>query len=296
MPKFGLLHENLLAEGVIDQAHIHAPEPAADALIGLVHEASYVKQFSSGGLDDRAIKRIGLPWSHALVNRTVTAVGGAVLTASLALDHGLACNLAGGTHHAHADFGSGFCILNDLAVAARWVQEVRGIDRVLIVDLDVHQGDGTARIFASDPSVFTFSMHCGKNFPLRKAKSDWDIDLAAGTGDGEYLRQLQDALPDLMAYFKPGLVLYDAGVDVHQDDRLGYLALTDQGIAQRDRLVITACLEAGVPVAGVIGGGYDQDHARLARRHGILHRVAGQCADASDRYSSTEATVSPEGV
>ena len=212
----------------------------------------------------------------ALVNRTCTAVAGTVLTAKLALDYGLACNTAGGTHHAFPAFGSGFCIFNDLAIASRVLQKNGLVRKVLIVDLDVHQGDGTAVIFQDDSSVFTFSMHCEVNFPGTKQKGDLDVPLRVGMEDDEYLQTLDKFLPDLLSSVKPDLVLYDAGVDPHQGDKLGKLALTDTGLFRREMQVLMACLAGGYPVACVIGGGYSDDAKGLVYRHSLLHRAASQ--------------------
>jgi acetoin utilization deacetylase AcuC-like enzyme len=240
----------------------------------LVHTAEYVDSFLSGSIDSRAMRRIGLPWSEALVERTRAAVAGTLLTARLALEHGIASNTAGGTHHAHPEFGSGFCIFNDLAVAARGLVADGTVERILVVDLDVHQGDGTARALADDPRIFTFSMHSRKNFPFRKQSGDLDVELEDGLSDEAYLRTLEHHLPDLLDDVRPSLVLYDAGVDPHREDRLGRLELTDDGLARRDRFVLERALARGVPVATVIGGGYSSDHRRLARRHTIIHREA----------------------
>ena len=274
MPKFGKVYDYLVHNGIATVDQFHCPNRAPRELLELVHSAAYVDAYCDGTLDVRALRRIGLPWSKALVNRTITAVGGTVMTVDLALQHGLAASCAGGTHHAYADFGSGFCIFNDLAVAARYAQQMGQIARILIVDLDVHQGDGTAAIFADDPAVFTLSLHCGDNFPFRKQKSDLDIDLPVGTEDAAYLRILADTLPDLLTEFRPELVLYDAGVDPHRDDKLGKLALSDAGLAQRDEYVLETIVSRGIPVACVIGGGYDADVERLARRHALMHQAA----------------------
>ncbi|RME64211.1 MAG: histone deacetylase, partial [Caldilineae bacterium] len=228
----------------------------------------------TGRLDSRAMRRIGFPWSPALVTRTCAAVGGTILAARLALSHGVACSTAGGTHHAHRDWGSGYCIFNDLAVAARWVQREGLARRVLILDLDVHQGDGTATIFAGDPTVFTFSMHCAKNFPFRKPPSDLDAPLPVAADDDAYLAALAQHLPRALDAFEPELVLYDAGVDPHREDRLGKLALTDAGLYRRDVTVLEMCRARGVPVATVVGGGYDEDLEKLGRRHTTVHRAA----------------------
>ena len=280
MPKFGILRDLLLADGVAKAGHFHRPTPATHAQLQRVHDADYVSAFVEGRLDRDAVRRIGLPWSAGLVTRTLTAVGGTIRTAELALDHGLACNTAGGTHHAHADFGSGFCIFNDLAVAAADLLARGAVQQVLIVDLDVHQGDGTAALLADEPRAFTFSMHCGKNFPLRKVASDLDVSLEAGLGDRGYLAALARVLPNLLERVEPDLVLYDAGVDPHHDDKLGHLAMTDEGLARRDRYVLECCRQQGVAVACVIGGGYHADHHVLARRHSTIHRVARSVASA----------------
>jgi acetoin utilization deacetylase AcuC-like enzyme len=276
MPKFGKIYDILLSEGIARPGQFNLPPIASRAWLEQVHTTDYVGTFLAGKLEPKAQRRIGLPWSPALVKRTCAAVGGTVLTARLALQYGLACNTAGGTHHAFPDFGSGFCIFNDLAVATRLVQNECLAARVLIVDLDVHQGDGTAVIFQDDPTVFTFSMHCQKNFPFRKQQSDLDIPLPEGLTDAAYLRTLTAHLPALLTNFKPDLVLYDAGVDPHCADRLGKLALSDEGLYQRDKLVLETCLRQGYPVATVVGGGYDKDVSALSYRHVLLHRAANE--------------------
>ncbi|TVR66602.1 MAG: histone deacetylase [Spirochaetaceae bacterium] len=278
MPKFGLVYEMLLAEGIVSTSTVHVPDSADRELLTLVHTEEYVDSILEGTIKPAALRRIGLPWSEGLARRTRRAVGGTLLTARLALEHGLACNTAGGTHHAHPSFGSGFCLFNDLAVAAAALLAEEAVRRILVVDLDVHQGDGTAAAFQADDRVFTFSMHCGSNFPFRKTPGDLDVALPEGLSDDEYLRELESILPDLVnpavPEMAPDLVLYDAGVDVFAGDRLGRLNLTLEGITRRDRFVLETCLAADVPVAAVIGGGYDQDVSALADRHCILHRVA----------------------
>ncbi|MGK7914717.1 MAG: histone deacetylase [Prochloraceae cyanobacterium] len=276
MPKFKLLWELLLAEGIARPEQLHQPQPPAKELIELVHTSEYVRAYCQGTLDTRAQRRIGLPWSSGLVTRTCTAIGGTILTAKLALEYGLACNTAGGTHHAFPNYGAGFCIFNDLAIAARVMQKLGLVKTVLIVDLDVHQGDGTAWIFQEDPSVFTFSMHCEANFPGKKQTSDLDIPLPVGLDDDGYLQILARNLPDLLSQVKPDLVLYDAGVDTHVSDRLGKLALTDTGIYRREMQVLSTCLAGGYPVASVIGGGYAKDLKGLVYRHSLLCRAAAE--------------------
>ena len=274
MAKFGKVYEWLVRDGIAGLDQFYLPERAPEAWLQLAHAPAYITAYSEGTLDERAMRRIGFPWSPALVNRTCTAVGGTVLTAALALQHGLACSTAGGTHHAFYDFGSGFCIFNDLVIAARHLLRQSQVRRVLIIDLDVHQGDGTAALCGAEPQIFTFSMHCGDNFPFRKQQSDLDVELPVGADDKEYLRTLTALLPDLLSEVRPDFIFYDAGVDPHVEDALGKLALTDQGLYQRDTYVLDRCLAQGIPVATVIGGGYQKDLDRLARRHCTVHRVA----------------------
>ena len=281
MPKFQLLCDLLLRDRVISSNQLYQPGSPPTEWIELVHDAAYVQAYCTGGLDTKAQRRIGLPWSESLVKRTCTAVGGTILTAKLALQYGIACNTAGGTHHAFPDYGSGFCIFNDLAIAIKVLQLQGLIRTALIVDLDVHQGDGSAFIFKDDQSVFTFSMHCGVNFPGRKQQSDLDVPLAENTGDDEYLAVLRLHIPRLLSDLQPDIVLYDAGVDVHRDDRLGKLALTNDGVFKRDRLVLEACASSGYPVACVIGGGYGEDMNALIYRHSLLHRAAKSVLAAS---------------
>jgi acetoin utilization deacetylase AcuC-like enzyme len=276
MAKFSQLYELLLADGVVQIEQCHTPQPPPPELIELVHTSEYVQAYCQGTLDVKAQRRIGLPWSPALANRTCVAVGGTILTAQLALTQGLACNTAGGTHHAFPSYGSGFCIFNDLAIASRVLQKFGLVQKILIVDLDVHQGDGTAFIFQEDESVFTFSMHCEVNFPGTKQKSDLDVSLPVGMEDDAYLQTLANYLPDLLSETQPDLVLYDAGVDPHVGDRLGKLALSDTGIFRREMQVLSTCVSSGYPIACVIGGGYSDDLTSLTWRHSLLHRAATQ--------------------
>jgi len=274
MSKFGKLCELLLADSIATPEQIHTPNPPPTEWIQLIHTPDYIQAYCNGTLDPKAQRRIGLPWSPGLVTRTCTAVGGTILTAKLALTHGIACNTAGGTHHAFPSYGSGFCIFNDLAIATRVIQTLGLVQKILILDLDVHQGDGTAFIFQNDPTVFTFSMHCQVNFPATKQKSDLDIPLPVGMDDDAYLQTLAHYLPDILSEVQPDLVLYDAGVDTHACDRFGKLALTDTGIYRREMQVLSTCIAAGYPVASVIGGGYGDDLKALIYRHSLLHRAA----------------------
>ena len=212
-------------------------------------------------------RRIGFPVTPAVARRTLAVAGGTYAAACHALAHGFAANGAGGSHHALPDGGAGYCVTNDLAIAANRLLAEGRVDRILIVDLDVHQGDGTAAIFAGRHEVATFSMHAAKNFPVRKARSTRDVELPDGMGDADYLAILAAELPPLFDAHRPGLVLFQAGVDPHADDRLGRLALSDAGLAARDALVIRACRTRGVPVASTLGGGYAADRMTVARRH-----------------------------
>jgi acetoin utilization deacetylase AcuC-like enzyme len=276
MPKFGKIYEVLVRNGIATPDQFHCPPRASLELLQLAHTPSYVDAYCNGTIDERALRRIGLPWNPTLVNRTCTAVGGTIMAVELALQYGLAASCAGGTHHAHADFGSGFCIFNDLAVAARYARSFLAVHRVLIVDLDVHQGDGSASILADDPEIYTLSLHCGDNFPFRKQTSDLDIELPVGIEDDAYLSVLHETLPSLLDSFRPHLVLYDAGVDPHRDDKLGKLCLTDGGLFRRDAFVLEACASRAISTACVVGGGYDNDIDRLAQRHSLVHQAASE--------------------
>jgi len=277
MAKFRLLHGLLQRQGLASEDQLHQPLPAPRRWLELVHGGRYHQAFARGELSAAEQRRIGLPATAPLVRRTWLAVGGTVLTARLALRHGLACHLAGGTHHAFPDHGSGFCIFNDAAVAARVLLAEGLVQRLMVVDLDVHQGDATAAIFADEPRVFTFSAHCASNFPLHKQRSDLDLPLADGLEDQAYLAAVGDVLPDLLDQQRPELVLYNAGVDPHRGDRLGRLALSSEGLLNRDRLVIDACLRRRIPVATMIGGGYDE-LTPLVERHGLVFRAAAEQA------------------
>jgi acetoin utilization deacetylase AcuC-like enzyme len=232
------------------------PDAATDEMLRLVHTADYVERFVAGSLSAAEIRRLGFPWSPALVERSRRAVGGTVAAARHALVHGTAMNLAGGTHHAFADHGEGFCVFNDVAIAIRLLRGERLIRRAAVIDLDVHQGNGTHAIFAHDADVFTFSMHGGRNYPFEKVAGTLDVDLDDGTEDAEYLRVLEDALPRVLHAAQPDLVLYLAGADPHEGDRLGRMNLTFAGLERRDALVMASCREVGLPVAVVIAGGY----------------------------------------
>jgi acetoin utilization deacetylase AcuC-like enzyme len=240
-----------------------------------MHKYARLALALAADLPPQVERRIGMPVSRAVADRAAAAVGGTLLAARLALVHGLACNTAGGSHHAGPQGGAGFCTFNDVAAASRALLDEGTVGQILVVDLDVHQGDGTAFIFEHEPRVFTFSMHGAKNSPVRRGPSDLDVDLPDRTGDEAYLAELAQRLPGLLAQVRPDLVFYIAGVDPYKDDRLGRLALTAEGLMARDLYVLRTC-RGLAPVAGVIGGGYDDDLDALARRHATLHRAAAQ--------------------
>lgn len=274
MDKFSRLASRLETEGVPGPDGFHRPAFIDVETLRLAHTEDYVRGVIELSLPVEVVRRIGMPNTDSVADRARAATGGTLLAARLALEHGVACNTAGGSHHAAAESGAGFCVFNDVAVAARRLLAEGLIGKALVVDLDVHQGDGTARIFEDDPSVFTFSMHAEKNFPHRKAVSDLDVELADGTGDQAYLEKLEEILPALLGSVRPDIVFFNAGVDPHAEDKLGRLSLTDDGLRRREAYVLGACLSLEIPVVGVIGGGYDADIDRLAARHAILHRTA----------------------
>lgn len=238
---------------------LREPPAADDEALGRVHAPAYIEAVTHGALDAAAQRRIGFPWTPAMVERSRRSAGATMAACRSALVHGIGVNLAGGTHHAHRDFGAGFCVFNDAAVAARTMQVEAGVDRVLIVDLDVHQGDGTAALLDGDATVFTFSMHGRRNFPFRKCASDLDVELDDGTGDAAYLATLRAAMSAVLARVTPDLAIYLAGADPYAGDRLGRLALSKQGLAQRDRMVLGSLRERDVPVAIAMAGGYAED-------------------------------------
>ena len=269
MEKFGLLADYLRETDLLTTSNSFRPAPCRQAWLTSTHCPDYLARFARGKQSHKEQRQMNLPWSAGLVRRTFLAPSGTVLTAQLALQHGIACHLAGGTHHAHYDYASCFCILNDLAIAANVLLAQDAIQRVLIFDCDVHQGDGTAALLANTPGAFTCSIHCERNFPFEKQISDLDVALPDGMGDDDYLAVVMNTLQQALALSKPDIVLYDAGVDVFQGDPLGKLNVTETGIRERDFQVLSELKRRGIPVATVIGGGYDDDRKKLARRHGI---------------------------
>jgi acetoin utilization deacetylase AcuC-like enzyme len=278
MSKYGYLRAALAARGLLSAGGYPAPSPASAGQVALAHEAGYVDRVFGQRLSEREVRRIGLPGTEKVARRARLSSAGTLLAAWLALEHGVACNSAGGSHHAGPDAGAGFCVFNDVAVAIRNLMAQGVPGPVLVIDADVHQGDGTARIFEDDGQVFTFSIHAEKNFPARKARSDLDVALADGTGDAAYLAAFRDGMVRALAAARPKLVFYNAGVDVWGGDRLGRLALTEAGIRARDAHAIAAVRDAGIPFVGVVGGGYDDNPVRLAERHAILFEEAARVA------------------
>jgi acetoin utilization deacetylase AcuC-like enzyme len=272
--KYALIREQLLWQGIAAPADFYEPGLCAEEDILRVHTAEYWHKVRDLQLSAREVRNLGLPQSPQLVRRSLSSSAGTVQSALRALRDGIGMNLAGGTHHAFADRGEGFCVLNDQAIAATHLLAHGLARQILIVDLDVHQGDGTARIFQNEPRVFTFSMHAGANYPLRKEQSDLDIPLALSTGDAEYLTQLSATLEPLVERVQPDFIFFQAGVDVLATDKLGKLALTPVGCQQRDELVLGLCRARGLPVAVSMGGGYSERLADIVDAHCNTFRVA----------------------
>lgn len=275
MRKYGRLAEILAARGLVREGFV-TPEPADPDTIALAHDRTYVEQVITGTVP-RAIERaIGLPVDAGVARRSLASAGGTLLAARLALAHGLAGSTAGGSHHGRRAGGGGFCVFNDVAVAALALRREGTIRRALVIDLDVHQGDGTADCLAGDPDLFTFSMHAEKNYPTDKVPGDLDVGLPDGLGDADYLDALRLHVPRLLDAVQPDLVFYNAGVDPHRDDRLGRLALGDEGLAARDRHVVGEAWRRGIPLVAVIGGGYATDIEALAGRHALVFEAMAE--------------------
>jgi acetoin utilization deacetylase AcuC-like enzyme len=259
MGKYARLRDRLRASGRFDERDFRVPAPATDAEIVRVHCPRYLERVVNGTLDAAAMKAIGFPWSERMVQRSRQSSGATLAAAREALVNGWAANLAGGTHHAFRDRGEGFCVFNDAAIAARAMLAEAGLQRIAIVDCDVHQGNGTAAIFRGDDAVFTFSIHGARNFPFAKEAGDIDIELADGTGDDEYLWHLERGLDETLERARPQLVFYLAGADPYEGDRLGRLKLSKRGLARRDELVLSTLRGRGIPVALSMAGGYAAD-------------------------------------
>jgi acetoin utilization deacetylase AcuC-like enzyme len=267
MAKYARLRERLAASGEFRADEFRVPDAARDAELARAHCPDYIGRVARGALRADEVRRIGFPWSEAMVERSRRSAGATLAAARDALARGWSANLAGGTHHAFRDRGEGFCVFNDAAVAARAMQAEAGLARVAVIDCDVHQGNGTAAILRGDDSVFTFSIHGANNFPFAKEESDLDIELADGTGDDEYLRQLARGLDETLARSRPQLAIYLAGADPHEGDRLGRLALTMEGLARRDEMVLSRLAAGGIPVAIAMAGGYGRDLADTVAIH-----------------------------
>ena len=276
MAKYSGLRERIIADEIVQPDDLHEAPAASWDDLRLVHTPAYVEAVAAGALPREMQRRIGFPWSPEMVERSRRSVGATIAAAHAALDEGVAANLAGGTHHSFADRGEGFCVFNDVAVAARVLQRDGEARRIAIVDLDVHQGNGTASIFAGDPSVFTFSMHGDKNFPFRKEVSDLDVPLADGTADEGYLALLRHHLPAVLDRHQPDFVFYLAGADPYEGDRLGRLKLTIDGLRVRDEVVFTSCRERRLPVAVSMSGGYANDVNAIISIHANTIRTAAQ--------------------
>ncbi len=281
MQKYRLVRNRLLEEGSITHWHLIEPKLAQDEDILLVHAREYWWRCKRGELSAAEMRRIGFPWSEALVQRSQASVQGTIEAARHACRDGVASNLAGGTHHAFPAQGEGYCVLNDIAIATRVLQRDGLARRVAIIDCDVHQGNGTAAIFAADSTVFTFSMHGEKNFPLRKEQSTVDVNLPDGVGDEAYLQLLAQHVPAILHEFQPDFVFYQAGVDPHERDRLGKLKLTHEGLRARDEFVLGECRKAGVPVVTTMGGGYGKDIHDTVEGHCNTVRTALRVAEES---------------
>lgn len=277
--KYRLLHQQLLHKCQFDDewaTHFQfvEPKPLPVERLTQVHCPDYIHALIQGDLPAAKMRRIGFPWSVQLIRRTLRSAGGTAETVLRAIETGCAIHLSGGYHHAHYNFGSGFCLVNDLVIAAVVALESDAVDRVLIVDSDVHHGDGSASLCANRDDIITLSMHCEKNFPSRKPQSDIDIGLNIGVEDGEYLEQFNQVVEMAIRAYQPDVIIYDAGVDIHQDDELGYLNVSLDGLLARDVSMFTLAKRHRIPIAAVVGGGYRTDHTQLVELHMQLFNAA----------------------
>lgn len=279
MSKYRFLMTAIHRRGLAGSGNLFTPETMPVSWLRLAHCETYVDQVLQCAVPRNVEREIGFAVDARVSRRARLASSGTLMAARLALEAGIACNTAGGSHHARRNHGAGFCTFNDVAVAASVLLAEARVGKIAVVDLDVHQGDGTAEIFADDDRVFTFSMHGERNYPVRKSRSDFDIGLPDGTDDRDYLETLERALPRILADGYPDIVFFNAGVDPHADDRLGRLSLTDDGLRQRDSTVIRFFRTRGVPLCGVVGGGYSVDIHALAERHCALFEVAAEIAN-----------------
>jgi acetoin utilization deacetylase AcuC-like enzyme len=271
--KFGKLANYLLEKKIIN--HFHKPYPCSVKTLKGAHSQTYINNIINKSLDQNGVKKIGFPLVDSVVKRSLVATGGTVLASKLALEHRIACNTAGGSHHANFDGGAGYCVFNDVAVAANYLLNKGLVKKILIVDLDVHQGNGNSDIFGNNKNVFTFSMHSKSNYPAKKSKSDLDIELEDNTEDQKYIETLKDSI-QLLNKQKFDFVFYIAGVDVHFNDRLGKLKLSDDGIKKREEIVIGNFFSKKNPICGVLGGGYNKNFDKLVELHSILHETCAK--------------------
>ncbi len=267
--KFGKLANYLLEKRIVESFYI--PYPCSDETLKRAHSENYIKHVKNRTLDEKSIKKIGFPLIESVVKRSLIATGGTVLAAKLAINYGLACNTAGGSHHANFEGGAGYCVFNDVAVAAKYLLERGLAGKILILDLDVHQGNGNSDIFKENKNVFTFSMHSKSNYPAKKSRSDLDVELEDNTEDKDYLKILKFYLKQLND-LNFDFVFYIAGVDIHYNDRLGKLKISDEGVKERDEIVTENFFSKGIPLCGVLGGGYNKNFDKLVELHSILHQ------------------------
>ncbi len=273
MAKYELLPQQLLYEGTVNAENFFEPSIDARKWILQTHAEDYVHRLENGQLSKAEIRRSGFPWSREMVDREFLLAAGTIEATHFAMQQGVAMNIAGGTHHAYADKGEGFCLLNDQAIAANYLLDQHALKKILILDLDVHQGNGTAEIFAKQDRVYTFSMHGAKNYPMKKEASDWDIGCPDGMNDEEYLAVLQDALAVLMKEISPEFIFFQSGVDVLATDKLGRLSLTIEGCKRRDQLVIEWAKNNNVPMTICMGGGYSEKIADIVNAHANTYRL-----------------------
>ncbi len=276
MTKFSCLHTILLREDLLSLADIYEPSEISWEELSLVHSIDYLRKLRNGTLSSSEERRLGLPWSSALVRRSRLAVQGTLMAARMALKDGFAANLAGGTHHAFPDHGEGFCVLNDMAVTVKILMQENEVNRALIIDLDVHQGNGTAVAFRGDFNTFTFSLHCAKNYPFVKENSDLDVELNDGTSDAEYLDILNIHLSKILKIAQPDIIFYLAGVDVVAGDRYGRINLSREGLLKRERLVLGSIRELSIPTVILMAGGYASTPELTADFHADVHRVVAE--------------------
>ena len=272
--KFSDLYNELKKTDIYHNAKILKPTKANVEDLSICHDLDYVLKIKNGNLSDKEIRRLGFNWSETLSNRSFLAVNGTLLTCKEAIKNGIANHLAGGTHHSHKDFGSGYCVFNDICYASLHLLKEKLVKKILIFDTDVHQGDGTASILQNNSDIFTCSIHCKNNFPFRKSKSDLDVELNDNLNDHEYLIILKKTLDQCLKVFKPELVIFDTGVDIHELDELGNLNITTNGLLERDIIVLNYFKNKAIPVATVIGGGYSKNRFELARRHSLIFKAS----------------------